>query len=111
MVAAVARKMSPANVTIYGMVCTISDYCEMEFETIDDLVIHLVNVHDEMWSAKGLKDIHIDGNLLEEVKNCEMNITEGEHLEGKFCEKYFDNLDFMLHHILTKHEGIFKGQV
>ena len=56
MVAAVARIMSQANVTIYGMVCSISDYCEMEFESIDDLVIHLVNDHDEMWSAHGLKE-------------------------------------------------------
>ena len=42
MVAAVARNMShTANVTIYGMVCDVSDYCEIEFETIDELVIHL----------------------------------------------------------------------
>ena len=65
MVAAVARNMShTANVTIYGMVCDVSDYCEIEFETIDDLVIHLVNDHNEMWTAEGLKDIKIDGNLL-----------------------------------------------
>ena len=112
MVAAVARNMShTANVTIYGMVCDVSDYCEIEFETIDDLVIHLVNDHNEMWTAEGLKDIKIDGNLLEEVKKCEMNIKEGEYMECKFCEKYFDNLDFLLHHIMNNHEGIFKGNM
>ena len=47
---AMANSLSQsADVTIYGMVCDISDYCELEFETIDELVLHLVNDHDEMW--------------------------------------------------------------
>ena len=64
---AVAEKMSQsANVTIYGMVCNVSEYCELEFETIDELVLHLVNDHDEMWSKEGkLKRYLNRWNLLE----------------------------------------------
>ena len=111
MVAAVARNMShSANVTIYGMVCSVSDYCDVEYETIDELVVHLVNDHEEMWSEGCfLKDLQIDGHLLEEVKNCEMIIEEGKYLKCKCCEKYYDSLDSLLYHILNDHGGIFKG--
>ena len=62
---AMANSLSQsADVTIYGMVCDISDYCELEFETIDELVLHLVNDHDEMWlSEQTLRNIKIDGNF------------------------------------------------
>jgi hypothetical protein len=100
-----------ADVTIYGMVCDISDYCELEFETIDELVLHLVNDHDEMWlSEQTLRNIKIDGNLLEEVKDCEMVIEEGQLLECKQCGKSYDNLDYLLFHILNGHSGTFTGK-
>ena len=39
----VAAKM--ADVTIYGKYC---EFCDDEFETLDILVRHLVNEHDEL---------------------------------------------------------------
>ena len=58
-----------AEVTIYGMKC---EFCEYEFETIDHLVRHLVNDHDDLWDYEknyenALKRIKIDENLLEEL--------------------------------------------
>ena len=35
-----------ADVTIYGKECK---FCNYEFETLDNLVRHLVNEHDELW--------------------------------------------------------------
>jgi hypothetical protein len=79
-----------ADVTIYGMVCEVSEFCELEFESIEELVVHLVNDHNEMWSAEGsLKDIKIDGDLLEEVRTCRMFIEEEENIECKKCGKSF----------------------
>ena len=99
-----------ADVTIYGMVCEVSEFCELEFESIEELVVHLVNDHNEMWSAEGsLKDIKIDGDLLEEVRTCRMLIEEGGHIECKKCGKSYKDLDCLLYHILNEHPGIFKG--
>ena len=35
-----------ADVTIYSMEC---NFCEDDYETMDYLVRHLVNDHDELW--------------------------------------------------------------
>ena len=62
------RRGQSADVTIYGMKCEISDVCKLEFEWLDELVVHLVNDHEELWSSEGcLKDININGELLEEI--------------------------------------------
>ena len=65
MVADLAKQDKMADVTIYGMEC---NFCEDEFESIDQLVRHLVNDHDDLWDYKktyenALKRIKIDEKL------------------------------------------------
>ena len=103
-----------AEVTIYGMEC---EFCANEFDTMDELVKHLVNEHDELWDyqktyPEALKRIKIDGELLEELRICRnFSIHEGENLECKFCGKYFDNLDILLAHVMVDHSELFQIQV
>ena len=69
-----------ADVTIYGMEC---NFCEEDFETLDHLVRHLVNEHDELWDYEktyenALKRIKIDENLLKELGQFRnFSISEG----------------------------------
>ena len=111
MVAAMALEKS-SDVTIYGMNCM---FCDFEFDFNHHLVMRMVNDHDEIWDygknsgnySAALKDIKISGNLLEDTKR--IFIEEGDSLECKVCGKYFDILDQLLGHVVTEHEGIFKG--
>ena len=57
-----------ADVTIYGSEC---DYCGESFETIDSLVRHQVNEHDELWdykkaAAESIKQVKIDRKVLKD---------------------------------------------
>ena len=108
MVAAMTNNEKSADVTIYGMNCL---FCEMDFDFIQHLVMHMVNDHDEMWIQEknyvSLKDIKIDSNLLEETKR--ILIEEGDCLECDQCGTYFDLLDQLLGHLITRHERIFRG--
>ena len=56
-----------------------------------------------------MKDININGELLEEIRTCKMSICEGEHLECKKCGKCYESLDHLLYHILNHHTEVFKG--
>ena len=93
MVASAENMSQAADVTIYGKVCTISEYCEEVFSSIDDLLVHLVNHHDEMWEEDYLKNILINENLLEDLEEeCDDELLEeGEYLECESCGKCYDS--------------------
>ena len=74
--------------------------------------MHMVNDHDKMWEyeknySEALKDIQVNGNILEETKR--IFTEEGYSIECKLFGKYFDILDQILGHIVTEHEELFRG--
>ena len=59
-------KQDMADVTIYGYEC---EYCGESHNTVDNLVRHLVNKHDQLWdyekrAEESLKCIKLDKKLL-----------------------------------------------
>ena len=103
-----------ANVTIYGMEC---EFCEYKYDTMDELVRHLVNNHDALWDyekpyEESLKQIKIDENFLEELRDFRnVSISEGERIECKFCIKHFDDLDLILAHVMVEHGELYHKNV
>merc|ERR1712129_374725 len=104
--------VASADVTIYGTKCTqwpyrckISEHCRYVYETLDDLVMHMVNYHDEMWkNDEQLNDIKIDGDLLVCIKEeGEILDEEGKFLSCECCGKWYDSLDHLLYHIQKYH--------
>ena len=74
MVADLVMEQDMADVTIYGRKC---EFCGECFETIDILVRHLVNEHDELWQyekpvEESLKQIKIDKKVLKDLVNSEI---------------------------------------
>jgi len=108
-----------ANVTIYGSECPFSEFCEEEFNTLDDLVRHLVNEHDELWDynriyEESLRTIKLDKEVMDELVRdivmCEEGSygrkQEGENIKCNSCGKYFRNLDTLLTHMMAVHEEV-----
>ena len=89
MVADLVMKQDMADVTIYGNVC---EYCREGFETIDSLVRHQVNEHDELWNyekvaEESLKRIKLDKKVLKDLIRSKNTIKEGGSINCKFCKK------------------------
>ena len=69
MVADLVMKQDMADVTIYGKNCEI---CGEVCETIDSLVRHMVNEHDQLWNyekqaEESLRRIKLDKRILKDL--------------------------------------------
>ena len=100
-----------ADVTIYGMKC---EFCNYEYETLDNLVRHLCNEHDELWDyektyKEALKRIKVDLSILREISESQTIhfVEEGGEIECRFCGKHFSDLDGLLEHAMYVHDATF----
>ena len=96
-----------ADVTIYGKEC---EFCGEAFETIDSLVRHLANDHDETWdyekpAEESLKCLKLDKKLLKVLIASDV-VTEVGSIECKFCRKKFRTLDGITVHIMFDHPAV-----
>ena len=78
-----------ADVTIYGKEC---EFCGKVFETIDNLVRHLVENHDELWdyekpAEESLKSIKLDKKVLKGLIRSDLKIKERGTIKCKFLWK------------------------
>ena len=94
-----------ADVTIYGNEC---EFCGKVFETIDNLVRHLVENHDELWdyekpAEESLKSIKLDKKVLKGLIRSDLKIKERGTIECKFCGKRFGTLDAIAQHVMFDH--------
>ena len=100
-----------ADVTIYGSVC---EFCGESFETIDSLVRHVVNSHDEVWdyekpAEESLKSIKLDKKLLKNLVGTDFKRKQAKEcgtIKCKFCGKHFRTLDEVVQHVMMEHPAL-----
>ena len=100
-----------ADVTIYGNEC---EFCGKLFETIDNLVRHLVENHDELWdyekpAKESLKSIKLDKKVLKELIRSESKLKERGTIKCKFCGENFRTLDGIVQHVMFVHPAVALG--
>ena len=102
------EKQDMADVTIYGKEC---EFCGDSFDTIDSLVKHMVNHHDELWdyrkpAEESLKCIKLDKKILKHLTGTEIVMETKRSIECKFCKKTSKSLDNLVQHMLFNHPGV-----
>ena len=97
-----------ANVTIYGSECPFVEFCDEDFNTLDDLLRHVVNEHDETWDYDKMYEEVLDriGEGIIQVEDvCERQ--EDEDIKCESCGKYFVKLDTLMVHVMLDHTEVF----
>ena len=101
-------KQDMADVTIYGYEC---EYCGETYETVDNLVRHLINHHDQMWdyekpAEESLRCIKLDKKLLKNLTGSDLIKPGGGSINCKFCGKSFRILDGIAQHVMFNHPAV-----
>ena len=101
-------KQDMADVTIYGSEC---EFCGEGHKTVDNLVRHLVNEHDQLWNyekpvEESLKCIKLDKKLLRDINGKQLASPGSGSIKCKFCEKSFRILDGLAQHVMFDHPPV-----
>ena len=113
MVADLVMKQDMADVTIYGKEC---EFCGEVCETIDSLVKHMVNDHDQLWdygkqAEESLRRIKLDKKILKDLIGGDHSdsVEGGGSIKCRFCVKRFGILDGLARHVLMDHPDVALG--